>query len=66
MKIFNKKNLKKGLTYTAAAIGGGVIAFAALALYGKKLEDRGELTLETKDEQIYEKLEEIIDLQEEA
>jgi len=38
-KIFNKKNLKKGLSYLAVAIGGAVVATAALVHYGKKLED---------------------------
>lgn len=39
-KIFNKNNLKKGLTYLAVAIGGAMVAAAALVIYGKKLEDK--------------------------
>lgn len=67
MKIFNKKNLKKGLTYTAAVIGGGVVTFVALAMYGKKLEDKEILRSDFEDEEIFDtENEQIMDTQEEA
>ena len=67
MKIFNKKNLKKGLTYTAAVIGGGIVTFVALAMYGKKLEDKEILRSDFEDEEIFDtENEQIMEAQEEA
>jgi len=67
MKIFNKKNLKKVLTYTAAVIGGGIVTFVALAMYGKKLEDKEILRSDFEDEEIFDtENEQIMEAQEEA
>ena len=52
-KIFTKKNLKKALTYTAVAIGGGVVTIVAFSCYGKKLEDREMLKSDFEDEEIF-------------
>ena len=66
MKIFNKKNLKKALTYTAVAIGGAVITTVAFACYGKKLNDRETEIKLLEKESLHDEYSEIMDIETEA
>jgi len=54
-KIFNKKNLKKALTYTAVAIGGAVVTIVACTVYGNKLEKDNTYSEEFTEEEFNDK-----------
>ena len=52
-KIFNKKNLKKVLTYTAVAIGGAVLGSVVYnKVIGKEVEQIEETEFNNNEEEI--------------